>query len=570
MVKLNANVKIIVLLVIGLSSFFQLIAQNNGLLQRNDLEDTYRILQLTDTSFSKSLLYRNRSFIIRPIDTSSHFSKKNNWIELSNISYSSIQNDDLAMGYNNESFYPAAGMQNRYSVGLRAQFGRISISLQPELVKAENKEQAEIDPSFSDADFFSRYYYSHINVIDMPSRFGTKPLQKLYPGQSSIKYNFNQFAFGISTENMWWGPGMYNSLVLTNNAPGFLHLTLNTNKPIETKVGTFEGQLIYGILDSSGIEPVENVRQRNFWAGAYVPRVSSAKRNLIGHILTWQPKWVPNLYIGFASTYYFYANQIEDDPNAYYPYTASSQSINAAALGSIFARYAMPKDKAEVYLEIGRADKPANIFNLIGDTIPLGYTAGFRKLFKLNVFPGFIEFSGEVTRLELPDPRLIFYPDNPLSIRKTKSWYTNPKIRQGYTNEGQLLGAGIGPGSNSQRADISWVNGFNKIGVHGERVVHDNDFYYYQYLTRQIGYAWANRYWVDLTYGFHTQLKWKKFIFAGLIDFSSALNYKWVKVNGDYDGPSSISDKVNKRITLSLTYQLSKKMKINFPKYLKF
>ena len=548
----------------------QAMSQNNGLLQKINLEDNYRLMQLIDTTTKNSHLYLDRSFIIRPIETFTPFTKKNRWVELNQFSYASLQNDNLAMGYNNENFFQATGLQSRYSIGVKAQFGRLSISLQPEFITAENKEQAEIDPSFSDADFFSRYYYSHINVIDLPSRFGIKPIKKLYPGQSSIKYNFNQFAFGVSTENIWWGPGIHNSLVMTNNAPGFLHLTVNTLKPFDTKIGSIEGQLIYGILDSSGIDPVENIRQQRFWPGAYVPKVTTAKRNLVGYVVSWQPKWVKNLYIGFASSYYFYDNVVTDDPNYMYPYSASSQSFDMAAMGSIFARYAMPKEHAEVYLEIGRADKPANFFNLIGDTIPVGYTAGFRKLYKLNTLPGFIEIAAELTRLQLSDPQLIFSEQNPYSIRKIRSWYTNGKIRQGYTNYGQLLGAGIGPGSNSQRLDISWVNGFNKFGIHGERVIHDNDFYYYEYLSQTIGYGWENRYWVDLTYGIHTQLNWKKLTLAGLIDFSSALNYKWVKLDGEYDGPSSISDKVNTGMSFSIKYKLEKKVRLKMPKHLKF
>ena len=51
---------------------------------------------------------------------------------------------------------------------------------------------------------------------------------------------------------MWWGPGTRNSLIMSNNAPGFLHFTLNTKKPIETFIGSFEGQIISGKLEGSG------------------------------------------------------------------------------------------------------------------------------------------------------------------------------------------------------------------------------------------------------------------------------------------------------------------------------
>ncbi len=537
-------------------------AQNNGLLQNIDIVDTYRIGQLTNTLSNLKSNFKNRSFIIRPIDTSFDIKSNSNWITVSNLNYTIISNDNFPVGYNNESLIPSTGVQSRYSFGIKAKIGRLAINFQPEFINAENKIQAEIHPSFTEGNFFSRFYYMNINVIDYTTRFGSERFQKAYLGQSSIKYHFNQFTAGISSENLWWGPGLNNSLVLTNNAPGFLHLTMNTRKPIISKIGTFEGQVIYGILDSSGIDPIENIRQQNFWPGAYVPKATTIKRNLAGFIFTWQPKWVNNLYIGFANMNYFYGKPAKDDPNLFYPYSSTPQKKKLAALGSIFARYAMPAERAEVYLEIGRADKIATVFNLMGDTIPLGYTAGFRKLFTLKNKASFIELAAEVTHLQLPDPRLIFTPENPFSIPKTRSWYTNSRIRQGYTNNGQLLGAGIGPGSNSQRLNISWLKGFNKFGIHGERVIHNNDFYYYQYLSGNLGYSVGNKYWVDLTYGFHAQAKWRNFMFASLYDFTTALNYKWVKVDGEYDGPSLLSDKKNTRATISMIYFINQAFKV--------
>ena len=537
-------------------------AQNNGLLQNIDLTDTYRTGQLTNTLSNLKSNFKNRSFIIRPIDTSFDITSKSNWIAVSNVNYTYSSNDNFSTDYNNESLIPSTGLQSRFSFGVKAKIGRFTINFQPEIINAENNKVAEIDPSYSEGNFFSRFYYMNINVIDNASRFGTKRFQKKYLGQSSIKYHFNQFTAGISNENLWWGPGINNSLVLTNSAPGFLHLTINTRKPISSKFGTFEGQVIYGILDSSGIDPIENIRQQNYWAGAYVPKVTTIKRNLAGFILTWQPKWINNLFIGFAGMHYFYAKPAKEDPNLFYPYSSTPQTKKFAALGSIFARYAMPAEKAEVYLEIGRADKIATVFNLMGDTIPLGYTAGFRKLFPLKNKLSFLELSAEITHLQLPDPRLIFTPENPFSIPKTRSWYTNSRIRQGYTHNGQILGAGIGPGSNSQRLNLSWLNAFNKIGIHGERVIHNNDFYYYQYLSGNLGYSVGNKYWVDLTYGFHAQAKWRNFMFAGLYDFTTALNYKWVKVDGEYDGPSMLSDKKNKRATISIIYFINNDFKI--------
>ena len=67
-------------------------------------------------------------------------------------------------------------------------------------------------------------YYKWLNNIDKPEQFGIKPFLKIFPGQSKIQYNFlKNYSVGISTQNLWWGPGIKNSLLMTNNAAGFLH-----------------------------------------------------------------------------------------------------------------------------------------------------------------------------------------------------------------------------------------------------------------------------------------------------------------------------------------------------------
>ncbi|WP_163277304.1 capsule assembly Wzi family protein, partial [Enterobacter hormaechei] len=73
-------------------------------------------------------------------------------------------------------------------------------------------------------------------------------IQRIRAGQSSFRLNYKVLSVGISSENLWWGPGIYNSLLMSNNAPGFWHLTFNSRKPLKTPIGDFEWQLIGGKL----------------------------------------------------------------------------------------------------------------------------------------------------------------------------------------------------------------------------------------------------------------------------------------------------------------------------------
>ena len=275
-------------------------AQFNGLLQRNDITDIMRGYQVLDSQKSKELNLGSYSFAIRPINPFAFDKPQQNWIKLQQFGYTRYQNDSIAAGFNNESFFQAAGLQTRYTAGIAIKLGRLIADFQPEWVTTENPPQLEIDEQHFDPDFYARYYFWNINVIDLPSRFGPTTLKKYYLGQSSIKLAFDNFAIGLSNENIWWGPGLKNSLVMTNNANGFKHFTFHTIKPLRTVIGSLEAQFIAGRLDSSGVVPMENERQkRKYWMGAYKPK-PNFDRGLMGFVLTYQPKWIKNLYIGMV------------------------------------------------------------------------------------------------------------------------------------------------------------------------------------------------------------------------------------------------------------------------------
>ncbi len=510
-----------------------------GLLQTIDLSDQYRRHQLTDPAMAKN------SFCIRPLDASlQEDTVRGKGILLSAlVAYTLQNNSSLPYGYNDESLYPTAGFQQRIRAGFRAKIGHLLIQVQPEFVTASNATPADLPADFNEGNYWGRFFFMQLNKIDMPTRFGYSSLSRTFPGQSFVKYSLGKISAGLSTENIWWGPGMQNSLVMTNNAPGFIHGTLNTNAPVETGIGSFEGQVIFGKLDSSGIEPPEITRLRplNICTYCYEKR-EEADRYLTGFVVSWQPKWLPNFYVGLAQSSYYY----------------KSSATKSASLGSIFFRYVMPGDHAEVYGEYGRSNKIATPFTVLGDTIPTGYMLGLRKLFCLNQKNSFIDVSAELTHLSLEDASLIFDSSNPFGMPNPSSntWYTSPTVRHGYTNQGQVIGAGIGPGSNSQSISVNWVNERKKIGLQFERVVHNNDFYYYNYFSGAVGQGLTNRYWTDISISLNAQWNYKQFLFAGAINYLSTLNYKWIKFDGGFAGPSTITDIRNTQVTLSMMYSI--------------
>jgi hypothetical protein len=168
-----------------------------------------------------------------------------------------------------------------------------------------------------------------------------------------------------------------------------------------------------------------------------------------------------------------------------------------------------------VYLEIARNDRPASPINLISDVnYPAAFIGGLRKLFPISRSRGWIDCSLEITQTGLPNASLVL---------NSFSFYTHPYVRQGFTHRGQLMGAGIGPGSNSQTIDISWVKGFNKVGLRVERLARNMDFNYLAF----IGTRDYTRHWIDLSTELHADWQYQNLLFSARTTLTRSLNYQW-------------------------------------------
>ena len=458
--------------------------------------DMFRLKQLSDQDSIEGSSFTIRSTSVLNALRDRRFGKKRKDFSFTpySIGYTFQKNDNLGLGYNDGSMLPSVGSQDRVMVNMEARWKGLVVTIAPELLRAENLAPQDFVLNSQDPNYMARYYLFIVNKVDAYSRFGVDKIQKTLLGQSGIRYENKSFSIGISNENLWWGPGVRNSLVMTNNATGFPHLSFNTIKPVKSKFGQFEGQVILGLPTNPEFDHPDNARMRKIWE-AGIAKKDSSSRSLAGFVIDWQPVWTKNLHIGMASSSMSYLKNKEGRLLAF-PLFISRKPIK---LGSMFLRYVMPKDKTELYIEYGRADKMTTLFNILRDSIPSGYTAGIRKLFQLSNGKSHFMVGIEVTRLQLPDPRLIFTLGNPYGAPQTNSWYASSQILQGYTNYGQVIGAGIGPGSNSQTLQLAWVKGAKKISITGERVARNNDFYYYNYITNSLvpQYQNPNKFWAD-------------------------------------------------------------------------
>lgn len=441
----------------------------------------------------------NISFTVRPlqavIDTSLRTSRTlikfpgNGVVAVLPVSFIQQFNSHHPYGWNDGAMIAAKGYQTMVSAGLYAKWGPVEVQARPEFVFAAN-------PAYE-------------TTVDYGS--ATRSFQKFYPGQSSVKIGNKAIAVGLSTQNLWWGPGQYSSLLMSNNAPGFLHGFFGTNRPIKTPIGSFEWQVIGAKITAKSGLAYENFNLKT--------APFSGSRYLNAYVISYQPKWVPGLFLGMTRGLQRYRADIDRSGQSllskYMPVLFKAfQKQNAQAddtmrtdqLASFFLRWVLPKAKTEFYIEYGFNDYNQNVRDyLLGPTHSAAYLVGAKKIIDLDN-KTFLDFNLELTQMS-QSPEAI--------LREAGNWYVHGEIREGYTNDNQILGAGAGLGCNVQTFSASWVRGVKKLGVMFERVDRDPQYH-------------ANK-WVDFGIGFLPQLQYGNFLFSGKFMFINSSQYAWQK-----------------------------------------
>ncbi|MFC0264085.1 capsule assembly Wzi family protein [Fontibacter flavus] len=421
---------------------------------------------------------------------------------------------NLQSRYSSRTIYPEVstlinnvGFQYYVSSGFFASVGPLSVQIQPEYIYAQNRD-FEIGPMKS-------------NNTEYLERFGDGHFSKILPGQSSVRLNFGAFSVGASTENIWWGPGQFNSLIFSNNAFGFRHLTLNTRRPAKTFLGNFEGQVILGRLEGSGFDSPINQLLKDDW------------RYLNGISFIYQPKWISGFFVGVSRTFQqynsmrtksfgdlfpifegFQKERLVEDPSNSLEFDRRGQDQQLSG----FARFVNPKAKFEVYFEYGRRDHALNWREaILNPEHARAYLFGFKKLIPI-LNEAFIQVRGEVVQQQESINIIIRYP----GTGGAQNWGGHIPVHHGFTNQGQMLGPGVGPSSNVQTLEASWVKGFKKLGLRLERLNRHQDIYQKRFPDPS-----EQGRWVDLSARLLADWQWDNLIISSNINFVNSLNYQW-------------------------------------------
>jgi hypothetical protein len=443
----------------------------------------------------------NRDSFYKYLDSSLvvHKTLKNKFFELRPVmaQVRTQYNSLLPYGWNDEGMIKARGVQTLTRLGFYSRVGPLHIQFMPEYVNAEN---AIYDTS-----------------VDYGNKTKGRYIQN-FLGQTSARLNIGKISAGFSNENLYWGPGQFGALIMSNNAPGFAHYSLNTTQPLRNFLGSFEFQLVTGRLEQDPSMPFE----------AYNLKLIGWKQARIfnGLNIVYQPKFFPNLFLGINRAFQYSENLMSKQGtgfvNKFLP--VFSQIFKQAEGGtkedsiprdqqiSLYTRWLFPNSHAEFYFEYGWNDHSYNFRDFwIDPEHSSSYLIGFKKLMPLSKSK-WLELNAEIIQTSQTIDYL---------VRDAQDWYIYEN--GGYNQYNQILGAGTGQGNNIQTLQFNLLHGLSKIGIKFQRIQHQPTPANSGYSLESLGLRPLR--WTDIGVGFIAQKHWKNLILTPEVNFINSMNY---------------------------------------------
>ena len=356
---------------------------------------------------------------------------------------------------NDGALWQGRGMNAILTTGIEFSSKYIDIIYYPEFWIAQNQFYQVVTPDPGQANQDVGYFF---NGIDYPQRMGGNALWNYNWGQSGFHLNIWKLTLGFSHENIKSGPSIINPLLLSNNASGFWHMNFGL-KNTETKIGNFEWQFFWGQLNESDFFDSNENNDNTF---------------ISGMLFAYAPQFIPGLTLGLNRTLASNWEDLNGDIffkifNPIFFNTSYGRDV-VDQRASLTLEWQFPTVGFKFYGELFFEDYSTNIKTFI--LVPehaTAYTLGMMKSYPVR--------SGKlITIFEIS--QLIQSRDYEVGLGTGGTYYTHHIVNHGHTNEGQILGAGIGPGSDSKTFLVDWYSNWGKIGLKLQRIGWHKDYIY--------------------------------------------------------------------------------------------
>lgn len=368
-------------------------------------------------------------------------------------------------GQNDGALWQGKGYNTSLTAGARLEAYGLELTVKPSLSFSQNREFEYMAPNYSDANYEGKadtygYYQSG---IDLPQRFGDKSIRTFDFGDSEIRYTWHTLTFGAGFQNPWLGSAWLNPMLGSSNAPSYPKIDAGLRKTeiymphFGWYIGDIEGRVWLGRLEES--DYFDNNPDNDY-------------RMLTGISASFAPSFVPNLTVGVNRI--FIANWAAHNLK-YIGRLFTLSHSNGSQVGThededqkaaLFANWQFPNAGFEVWGELGiddfTSDKLANPFHTAI------YSVGAKQITPMPVDWLKGEIIAEWNNFEMSQ-------DFQLQWCYT-GYYAHGSIKQGYTNKGQILGAGSGYFGNSQFLGYKVYHSYGNIMLFYHRYCPDNNY----------------------------------------------------------------------------------------------
>lgn len=337
-------------------------------------------------------------------------------------------------GQNDGALWQGRGYNTSLTSGIRAEGFGFEITLKPMITWSQNRE-FDINTNI----YHNQYSYSFFadtftHYIDYVQRYGDSPVFNFSFGDSEIRWNWNTFTIGFGTQSPWLGPAQLNPMLGSNNATPYPKVDIGLRKTkviipgVDWYIGDIEGRVWTGMLTESDYfdnNPDNNKRMLNALSASY------------------SPSFIPGFSLGLNRIFMTYW---KPENLSYLLRLFTTSRLNSLASSgndedqkfSIFIDWKFDKVGFEVYGEFGRDDFANEHTNPFHTAI---YTVGAKQ--KIPLPWGLTsQLSFEWNNFEMSQDFQLQWP--------YMGYYSHGFVNQGYTNNGQIIGAGSGAFGNSQ------------------------------------------------------------------------------------------------------------------------
>lgn len=415
---------------------------------------------LTEEPSSAHLLER-----VELQDCPAVFERGNLKVSLLPVELRAFSNGAYPVDRNNGALWSGRGVSMDLAGGFGARWRWFSAALAPEVGWQENAMPVVRRVETEGRAELSSHLY---DGIDVPQNMASRPTALFHPGQSYARVDAFGVGVGFSTQNLWWGGGLRNALLLSNTAPGFPHVFIRTTQPVDVWVlGRLEAELLWGHLRESPQFDADPGNDRVLFSG---------------WMLAFSPRWPEGLSFGYGRVFLQTLPE-QGLPLSRYlrplvePFlknalaTPANPEGNDAAnqLAALYFRWAIPGSGVEFYGEFARDDHSWDALDFLMEP---EHASAFQlgAQYTRQAFGGRVRFVAEGLSLQLrPDQR---------EFRGTAVFYTHGGVKQGYTHAGQPLGAWVGPGSDSQYGAVEYQRPAWRAGAFVERTRRHLSVYY--------------------------------------------------------------------------------------------